>query len=44
METYYLIEWPESQKWMDCREAVQSEGMSYFVPCKLYDKNNNNGR
>ena len=35
---YYLLEWPESQKFMENPECIQSEGMSYFVPCELYDK------
>lgn len=37
-QKYYLIEWPESQKFMGHRDCIQSEGMSYFVPCDLYDK------
>lgn len=34
---YYLIDWPESQEWMDCEEAIASDDGSYFVPCELYD-------
>ena len=38
MEKYYLIEWPESQEWMDNDDAILSDDMSVFVPCELYDK------
>ena len=38
MEKYYLIDWPDSQKFMHNKSCIQSQGMSYFVPCKLYDK------
>lgn len=38
MQKYYLIEWPESQKWMDCEEAILGDDMCTFVPCELYDE------
>lgn len=38
MQKYYLISWPESQKFMKNKKCIQSEGMNYFVPCELYDK------
>lgn len=37
MQKYYLIEWPDSQPFIGNKECIQSEGMSYFVPCELYD-------
>jgi hypothetical protein len=37
MKKYYLIEWPDSQPFIGNKECIQSEGMSYFVPCELYD-------
>lgn len=42
MQKYYLIDWPQSQPFMENSRCIQSEGMSYFVPCDLYDKLNNN--
>lgn len=41
MKQYYLIDWPESQKFMNNPECIQSEGMSYFVPCSLYENSRN---
>ena len=41
MQKYYRIQWPESQKFMKERGCIQSEGMTYFVPCELYDKMKN---
>jgi hypothetical protein len=38
MEKYYLIEWPESKKFMKNKLCIQSAGMSFFVPCSIYDK------
>lgn len=35
---YYRVFWPESQKFMENKECIQSEGMTYFVPCEIYDK------
>jgi hypothetical protein len=34
---YYYVEWPESQYFMDNPDCIQSDGMSYFVPCDVYD-------
>lgn len=39
MVKYYLITWPDSQYYMDCPEAIQSDGMSFFVPCEIVDNN-----
>ena len=36
-QKYYLLEWPESQKYLHLDGVIQSEGMSCFVPCELYD-------
>jgi hypothetical protein len=36
-QKYYLVEWPESQSFMDNKKCIQSEGMSYFVPCEIYE-------
>lgn len=36
-QKYYLIEWPESQKYKKCEGCIQFEGMTYLVPCELYD-------
>ena len=41
MQKYYLIEWPESQEFMDNPECIPSEEMSFFVPCELYELDNN---
>lgn len=38
MQKYYCIEWPESQEWMDCEEAILGDDMCTFVPCELYDE------
>ena len=38
MQKYYLIEWPESQKWLENEEVIPSNDMSAFVPCELYDE------
>ena len=43
MQKYYFIKWPDSKKYVghpDCIQAVG--GMSLFVPCELYDKNEEN--
>ena len=42
MTKYYLIEWPESQNYMDREDCflVDSENLgsgTYAVPCDLYD-------
>ena len=34
--------WPESQEFIGNSECIQSEGMSFFVPCELVDKNPEN--
>lgn len=39
MTKYYLITWPESQDYIDCPEAIQSDDMSCFVPCEIVDNN-----
>lgn len=36
-QKYYLIEWPESQEFIGNKDCIQSEGMSFFVPCELWD-------
>ena len=36
-QKYYLIEWPESQEFIGNKNCIQSEGMSFFVPCELWD-------
>jgi hypothetical protein len=33
---YILVEWPESQKFMDVEECILSEDGSYFVPEDIY--------
>ena len=38
MQKYYLVEYPESKKFKKLDGCIQSEGMSYFVPCEVYDK------
>ena len=40
MQKYYLIEWPESKRFMKDKRCIQSHGMSFFVPCELYDAKN----
>jgi hypothetical protein len=37
MQKYYLITWPESQMFLHDESCIQSEGMSCFVPCELWD-------
>ena len=42
MTKYYLIEWPESQNYMDREDCflVDSENLgsgTYAVPCDIYD-------
>ena len=37
-QKYYLIEWPESRFYIGNNECIQSEGMSFFVPCEMLDK------
>ena len=37
MQKYYLLQWPESQEFIGVEGCVQSENMSYFVPCELYE-------
>lgn len=41
MQKYYLVDWPESQRFMDNKDCIQSEGMSYFVPCELVEQQKN---
>lgn len=41
-QKHYLVEWPESRDYIGHRDCVQSEGMSFFVPCELYDGNSRN--
>ena len=38
MQKYYYLEWPDSQGFCHKKGCIQSEGMSCFVPCELYDK------
>ena len=49
MKKYYLLLWPESQKWIDHPEAIcvgygysENDDLSLdqavFVPCETYDK------
>ena len=33
---YILVEWPESQKFMDIEGCILSEDCSYFVPEDIY--------
>ena len=40
MQKYYLIEWPESKRFMKDKRCIQSHGMSFFVPCELYEAKN----
>ena len=42
MEKYYLIEWPESQNWLENEEVILADDMSAFVPCELYDEQEKN--
>ena len=47
MTKYYLIEWPESQNYMDREDCflVDSENLgsdTYAVPCDIYDGENTN--
>lgn len=35
---YYLIDWPESQLYMDKPGVYQSDGMAFFVPTTLVDR------
>ena len=44
MTKYYLIEWPESQYYMDREDCflVDDENLgssTYAVPCDIYDEN-----
>ena len=39
-QKYYLVEWPESQPYIGNKDCIQSEGMSFFVPCNLIDNEN----
>ena len=36
MNRYILVEWPESQNFMDNEECILSESASYFVPEDIY--------
>ena len=36
-QKYYLIEWPESQEYMERDDCVLGDNMACFVPCKVYD-------
>jgi hypothetical protein len=38
-QKYYLIEWPESQEYMERDDCVPTDNMAYFVPCEVYDGN-----
>ena len=47
MTKYYLIEWPESQNYMDREDyfLVDSENLgscTYAVPCDIYDGEHTN--
>lgn len=47
MTKYYLIEWPESQNYMDREDCflVDSENLgsgTYAVPCDIYDEEHTN--
>lgn len=37
-QKYYRVEWPDSQQFIGHPDCIQSDDMSYFVPCELYDK------
>jgi hypothetical protein len=37
-QKYYLVEWPESQEYMERNDCVPTDDMAYFVPCEVYDK------
>lgn len=39
MQKYYLIPWPESKAFRNAPMCIQASGMSYFVPCEVYDNN-----
>jgi hypothetical protein len=36
-QKYYLVEWPESQEYMERDDCVPTDNMAYFVPCEVYD-------
>lgn len=38
-QKYYLVEWPESQEYMERDDCVPTDNMAYFVPCEVYDDN-----
>ena len=38
-QKYYLVEWPESQEYMERDDCVPTDDMAYFVPCEVYDDN-----
>ena len=40
MNRYILVEWPESQKFIDVEECILSEDGSYFVPEDIYYNTN----
>lgn len=39
MQKYYLLEWPESKKYLHNKECIRAfgKGMACFVPCDVYD-------
>lgn len=40
-QKYYIIDWPESQKFMHHKECFWIvDSMSLAVPCELYDSKN----
>ena len=36
-QKYYLVEWPESKPFPRHPDCIQSDGMSFFIPCELID-------
>lgn len=38
MKKYYCIQWPESKAFMKNKECIQGQGMTFFVPCEIYEK------
>ena len=43
-QKYYLIDWPESKPYIHDERCIQSDGMSFFIPCELIDSKYENNR
>ena len=37
MQKYYLIKYPESKNFINTPDCLQYKGMTYLVPCEIYN-------